>query len=459
MKLSIRRDLVKLSTPILFEQVFVNLLGVVNAIMASRVSKEAVSAIGMADAINSVVIAVMSALAIGATVVVAQFIGRGDREGAASATQQGLASGVLLAVVLAVSAVVFREPLLHFFYGNTEPAVMSLMKNYFAITALSYPLSALTLIGCGALRGAGETHATMKVNTLMNVLNVIFSYVLIYGMHLRTEWLTFTIPGYGVTGAGEAITLARAAGCIYLFWAILRQGTFVPHGGRNHFRFEGDMQRAIFAIGIPASVESLIFNGGKLLVQVMIVGMGTAAVAANYIAFSIANLINIPGAALAVALTTMVGHDIGRGDDAAAERTMWHVLRVAWVCMIGIGLIFIPFAPYVVGLYSRDAVVIDVGTQLVRLNCIFLFCYPTTFILPNGLKGAGDARYTMLTTLIGMVVFRIVLGYLLGIVLGYGVVGVWLGIIVDWVARSVLYLLRLRGGKWKGMRLLGKRGS
>ncbi len=427
--------------------------------MASRVSKEAVSAIGMADAINSVVIAVLSALAIGATVVVAQFMGRGDRPAAASATQQGLASGVLLALVLAVLAIVFRQPLLHFFYRNTEPVVMGLMKNYFAITALSYPLSALTLIGCGALRGAGETQATMKVNTLMNVLNVIFSYVLIYGMHLRTEWLSLTIPGYGVTGAAEAITLARVGGCIYLFWAAMRQGAFVLHGGGHGFRFEGHMQRAIFAIGIPASVESLVFNGGKLLVQVMIVGMGTVAIAANYIAFSIANLINIPGAALAVALTTMVGHGVGRGDDAAAERTMWHVLRVAWVCMIAIGLTFIPLAPYVVGLYSPDAAVIDVGSQLVRLNCIFLFCYPTTFILPNGLKGAGDARYTMLTTLIGMVVFRIVLGYLLGVVLGYGVVGVWLGIIIDWIVRSALYMRRLKDGKWKGVRLLGERAN
>lgn len=455
MKLPIRPDVVKLATPILFEQIFVNLLGTVNAIMASRVSKEAVSAIGMVDAINSVVVAIFSALAIGATVVVAQFIGRRDLHGASSATRQALVSSALISLTIAILVMVFSGPLLHFFYSNTDPQVMALMKNYLMVTALSYPLSALTLVGCGSLRGAGETKTTMKVNTLINILNVLFSYILIYGLHLQTQWVDIAIPGYGVTGAGVALTLARASGIIYLFWAATRLGIFAQQG-KLPFRFNGKQLRAIFAIGIPSSVESLIFNGGKLLVQVMIVGMGTVAIASNYIAFSIANLINIPGAALAVALTTLVGHDIGRGDEQAAERTMWHVLKVSWICMTGLGLIFIPLAPYVVGLYSPDKGVIETGSELVRLNCLFLFCFPTTFVLPNGLRGAGDARYTMFTTLIGMVAFRIVLGYLLGVVLGYGVVGVWCGIIVDWFVRSGLYLVRLKSGKWKGIRLLDR---
>ncbi|MBS1209746.1 MAG: efflux family protein [Proteobacteria bacterium] len=449
MKLAIRPDVVKLATPILFEQMFVNLLGIVNTIMASRLGKEAVSAIGMVDAINAIIGALISALAIGATVVVAQLTGRGQRETAAHASLQALVAGGLIATGLTVLLVLARAPVLHLLYRGIDPQVMAHMETYLSISALSYPLTALTVIGCGALRGAGETRSTMEVNTLINVLNVILSYVLIYGMHLRTEWMVITIPGFGVAGAGMALTLARASGVLYLFWTVLLRGDFLPDMRLRDFRFDRGLQRAIFAIGIPASIESMIFNGGKLIVQVFIVGMGTVAIAANYIAFSVSNLINIPGAALAVALTTLVGHDAGRADYDAARRSMWHVLKVAWVCMAIIGLVFIPLAPAAVGLYSQDAEVIHVGSLLVRMNCVFLICYPTTFVLPNGLKGSGDARFTVLTTLTGMLLFRLMLGYFLGVTLGYGVVGVWCGVIADWFVRSALYVIRLRGTRWQ----------
>lgn len=449
MKLSIRPDLVKLAVPILFEQIFVNLLGIVNTIMASRVSKEAVSAIGMVDSINSIVSAVLSALAIGATVVVAHSIGRGQRETAAAATLQALVTGGVIASVLTVALILAQKPVLQTLYPGTEPQVFVYMQTYLTITALAYPLTALTVIGCGALRGMGESQTTMKVNTLMNVLNVILSYLLIYGMHLKTEWLDISLPAYGVAGAAIALTLARAIGVIYMFSAVIKRKGFLPASGLNNVRLDPTLQRAIFSIGIPASVESLIFSGGKLLVQMILVGMGTGAIASNYIAFSIANLLNIPGAALAIALTTLVGYDVGKNDYDAARRTMWHVLRVAWLCMGVIGIVFIPLAPYAVALYTTDPEVSHIATILVRMNCVFLLCYPTTFILPNGFKGAGDARFTVISTLIGMVVFRLLLGYFIGVTLGFGVIGVWCAVIADWFARSAIYVVRLRGTRWQ----------
>lgn len=449
MKLAIRPDVAKLTTPILFEQVFVHLLGIVNTIMASRVSVEAVSAIGMVDSINSVVSAVFSALAIGATVVVAQLFGRRQHDTAASATLQSLVAGSAIAAALALAMILGQDAVLLTLYPGTEPQVLQHMRTYLTITALAYPLTALTVIGCGALRGMGETKSTMKVNTLMNVLNVILSYVLIYGMQLKTEWLEFSFPAYGVAGAATALTLARLSGVAYLFGTVLWRSGYLPESGLRKFRFDRKLLTAIASIGIPASVESMIFSGGKLLVQVILVGMGTVAIASNFIAFSISNLINIPGAALAIALTTLVGQDVGRSDYDAARRTMWHVMRIGWVSMGIIGLIFIPLAPYVVGLYTTDPEVIRMTSILVRMNCVFLLCYPTTFILPYGLKGAGDARFTVVSTLVGMVIFRLMLGYFIGVTLGFGVIGVWSAMIADWLARSTIYVFRLRGTRWQ----------
>jgi putative MATE family efflux protein len=449
MQLKIRPDVIKLTTPILIEQVFVNLLGIVNTILASRVSKEAVSAIGMVDSINSVVGAVLSALAIGATVVVAQVIARGEKNTASAATLQALVAGIAIGGALTLFMILGQETVLRTLYPDTEPEVLQYMQTYLTITALAYPVTALTVIGCGALRGIGETKSTMKVNMLMNVLNVTLSYVLIYGVQLNTVLLDVSIPAFGVAGAASALTLARVCGAIYLCSTVLRRKDFLPAITVRALRPNGKLLNAIFSVGLPASVESLVFNGGKLLVQVILVGMGTVAIASNYIAFSISSLINIPGAALAIASMTLVAYDAGRGDYDAARKTMWHVLRIGWVCMGIIGIVFIPLAPLAVGLYTDDAEVVYMASILVQMNCALLLCYPTTFILPHGLQGAGDVRFTVVSTLIGMGIFRLLLGYYVGVTLGLGVIGVWLAIIADWIARSALYVFRLRGTHWQ----------
>lgn len=454
MKLPLRHDVITLTTPVFFEQLFVNLLGIVNTIMAARVSREAVSAIGMVDAINQVILAMFSALAIGATVVVAQCYGRGERLKAGRAMLQASVSCTLLAVCLAALAIVTRTPLLTALYGHPGVLVETHMQDYLLITALGYPLTALTLVISGALRGAGETRMAMQANTLMNVVNVVLGYVLIYGIHLYTRWLDIRIAPHGVIGAACAISLARLAGTVYLLYALRRHHHLLPARLRG-FRFDAVLLRPIFAIGIPSGIESLVFNGGKLLVQIMVVSMGTAAVAASFIGFSVSTMLNIPGNALAVALTTLVGQSIGRHDERQAENDMRYVLLLSTAMMCVIGLLCWPLARGLVGLYSTDPEVLTLGTRLVEINCLFLVVWPSTFVLPYGLKGAGDARYAMVTTLIGMLTCRILLGYVFGVIFGWGVVGVWLGMFADWLIRSTLYLLRFSRGQWKGRQLLG----
>lgn len=446
--LRIRPDVVRLTAPLLAEQVLVQLLGVVTAMMAARLGTEAASAIGMVEAISGVVVSMLGALGIGATVVVAQLTGRGRPDAAASAAAQALALGMAVACAITVAVVAASRPLMTMLFPGTAPAVLALMQAYLPWVAISYPLAAIMSIACGALRGAGETRSTLQVNGLVNLVHLAASYPLIYGVEVGGMQL----DGLGITGAALALLAARACGVAYLVgWLLPRQQTLALPPWRG-FRWDGGLQRRLLSIGLPASAESLAFNGGKLIVQMMLVGMGTVALASNFIAFSIANLINIPGAALAVALTTLVGQDAGRRDFAAARRTMWHVLTVGWVCMLTVGALFFAFAADVVSLYSDDPKVIDTAGLLVRINCAFLVCYPTTFILPYGLKGAGDVKYTLFTTLTGMVLFRLLLGYLLGVVLDYGVVGVWCGVIVDWFVRSGLYLSRLRGPLWQAQR-------
>lgn len=454
MKHLLRHDVVRLTTPIFLEQLFVNLLGSINAVMAARIGRAAVAAIGMVDTINLLVSAIFSALAIGATVIVAQFYGRREIQRAGEAARQAMVISTLLAAAIGILTMLAHSQILSVLYGEPGPVVTEYMHQYLLITAGTYPLTALTLVISGALRGAGETRLAMQANTLMNIANVLLGYVLIYGIDIPVAGLQLQLPGAGVAGAAWAISLARLTGCAYLLYALARQQHLLPVRWQA-FHFEPALLHAFFSIGLPACMESLVFNGGKLLVQVMVVSMGTAAVAASFIGFSVSTLLNIPGNALAVALTTLVGQAVGRNDERQAGYDMWYVLCLSTVIMTLIGIVTWPLAESMVRLYSTDPDVLSLGAGLVRLNCLFLAVFSSTFVLPSGLKGAGDARYTMVTTIIGMCACRIVLGYVLGVICGWGIMGVWLGMFADWLIRSTLYLIRLSRGQWKGRQILG----
>ena len=196
-------------------------------------------------------------------------------------------------------------------------------------------------------------------------------------------------------------------------------------------------------------MESLLFTLGKLITQVYIVGMGTVAIVSNSIATSIVNMQNVPGIALSTAATTVVGQAMGKGESDKAKDSLFYMTKFAFFTLGILGALCFPVAHLIVGLYTKSPEIIDYSTKLIKLNSLTTSLWAFSFVLPAGLRGAGDGRYTMVTSILGMWIFRIGLGYVFGVILKMGVTGVWIGMYVDWIVRGSLYYLRLRGGNWK----------
>lgn len=445
----IRRDVLKLALPILAEQVFVMSMGMINTMMAGHIGKEAVSAIGMVDSINFIFIAFFSALSVGGTVVVAQFVGQGSIKQANAAMKQALYSGVLLSLIITIITFILRVPLIKLLFGSAEPLVLNNALSYLGITLLTYPFISIDLVANGILRGAGDTKTPMIITIFMNFINVFLSYFLIYGVTIQNAHLNIVLSGMGIKGAALGIAIARITGAIIIFTVLLRGSRIVKLTKLFNFKFNRELLNPIFGIGIPASVESLLFNVGKLLTQIYIVNMGTISIASNAIGGSIAGMLNIPGNALAIAATAIVGQNMGRGRSNEAESSLKYLVAFSSICLAALGLISTPLARILASLYTPNLDIINLTAHLIRINGFFIIFWPLSFVLPAGLKGAGDAKYTMVTTIIGMWIFRITLGYLLGIPLKLGLVGVWLGMYTDWLVRGTLYYKRLRSGKWK----------
>lgn len=436
------REVTPLAVPIFFENLCVLLMGVLSTFLVSWLGSEAMAGVGLADSFNMVVISFFAAIDLGTTVVVAFSLGKLNRERAVAAARQSLVIMTIFAVLLAIAIEFIGPQIIDLIAGEAEPEVKALALSYLQTTAWSYPAAAIALIGCGALRGAGNTKIPMLINGGMNILNIAISSVLIYGC--------FSWHGLGFVGAGLGLTISRYIGAAAVIYVLVIG--FVPAlkiSLKSYFtRLNINILREVLGIGVPASIESVLFNGGKLLTQIFVAGMGTDVIAGNFIAFSIVSLINLPGNALGSASTIIVGTRLGRGQLGQPERLLRYIFWLSNIGLCTLALLTVPFAGVLAAFYTQDPQVIHVVKMLVWLNAAFMPFWAASWVLPAGLKGARDARYTMWVSLLSMWGGRIVAGYLLGIVLGMGVVGIWLGMALDWIIRGACFRRRLNSGRW-----------
>ncbi|ROR07653.1 EmmdR/YeeO family multidrug/toxin efflux MATE transporter [Erwinia sp. JUb26] len=436
------REVTPLAVPIFFENLCVLLMGVLSTFLVSWLGSEAMAGVGLADSFNLVVISFFAAIDLGTTVVVAFSLGKLNRERAVAAARQSLIIMTLFAVLLAIAIEFIGPQIIDLIAGKAEPEVKALALSYLQTTAWSYPAAAIALIGCGALRGAGNTKIPMLINGGMNILNIAISSVLIYGC--------FSWHGLGFVGAGLGLTISRYIGAAAVIYVLVIG--FVPAlkiSLKSYFtRLNVNILREVLGIGVPASIESVLFNGGKLLTQIFVAGMGTDVIAGNFIAFSIVSLINLPGNALGSASTIIVGTRLGRGQLGQPERLLRYIFWLSNIGLCALALLTVPFAGVLAAFYTQDPQVVHVVKMLVWLNAAFMPFWAASWVLPAGLKGARDARYTMWVSLLSMWGGRIVAGYLLGIVLGMGVAGIWLGMALDWIIRGACFRRRFNSGRW-----------
>lgn len=436
------REIYPLAMPIFIENLSVILMGIFSTFLVSWIGKAQMAAVGLAESFNMIIMSFFMAVALGTSVVVAFSLGRHNRKKAVFAARQSITLLVLVSVLLFGFVEFSGYWIVDIIAGKADPEVKNLTLTFLRLTVLGYPALAFILVGCGALRGAGNTKLPMYLNIIMNILNISISYVLIYGVG---SW-----QGFGFIGAGIGLTTSRYCGMFFILLVLTikpSRALFIPL--RSYFHsFNARILVDILSIGIPASVESVMFNVGKLLTQTFVAGMGTSTIAANFIAFSIAGLLNLPGGTLGATSTIIVGKRLGMGQIYQPTRQLKFIFQFTNILLCLIAFVTMPFAGLLSSLYTNDPEVIEISKHLLWLNALFTPFWASSFVLPYGFKGAKDASYTMWVAIGSMWMCRIVVGYLFGVYLGFGVIGVWFGMFLDWIIRSIFFYYRLVSGKW-----------
>lgn len=436
--------LLALIWPLIIEQLLAVTIGMADTIMVTSVGEAAVSGISLVDTINVLLITSFSALATGGAVVVSQYIGRKDTKTASLAARQLVYSIVAVSLVVMAFTLLFGHWLLRLIYGHIEADVMENAQVYFFLSALSYPFLAIYNAGAALFRSMGNSKISMFTAILVNIINISGNAILIYGL------------GWGVEGAATASLTSRAVAAFVVLWLLLKdKAGAVSLQGLFRFQFSFPIVRSILQIGVPNGMENSMFLIGKLLTARIVSSFGTAAIAGNAIASILATFANLTGSAVGLALITVVGQCVGAKNFTAARQYTKKLMTATYCTVGGSCLIIILLAKPMIGLFNLSPQAAQIAYQCTIFFCVCAIAFwPSSFTLPNALRAAGDARYTMSISMFSMWVFRIGFSLLLAVYFQQGVLGVWMAMVLDWIVRSLFFARRWKGDQWQTKKVI-----
>ena len=433
-----RQALTALLLPLIAEQALSVTIGLADTLMVSSVGEAAVSGVSLVDSFNTLMIQIMSALATGGAVVTSQYIGHREPKNAKAAAAQILFVLSSFSLVVAAVVVVGRHAILRGIFGSIDADVMRYAETYFLLSALSYPFIGLYNAGAALFRAQGNSKISMLSSLVMNVVNIGGNAVLIFGF------------GMGVMGAALASLISRAVACFAVLYLLQKPACPLRVEGLQALKPDGGLIRRILRVGIPAGIENGMFQIGKLSVSSLTSTLGTAAIAANAVANTTTTFLNIPANAVGMAALTVVGQCLGAGEKEQAvyysRRLLLTAYCGAWIMNISAFLFANKFAISLFHLSPEaQAMALEV---MIWFNIVSLFFWPSSFTLPNILRAAGDARFTMSVSIFSMWAFRVGFCYLMVLAFHGGLLSIWTGMFLDWVFRSLCFFVRFVRGRW-----------
>ena len=433
-----KKDLQRLIIPLIIEQFLAITIGMADTVMVSGCGEAAVSGVSLVDAINILLINIFSALATGGAIVSSQYIGREEPHKACEAAKQLVLAVLGLSLIVGAVCVFGGEQILSLIYRTIEPEVMDNAKIYFLLTAMSYPFIALYNAGAALFRAMGNSRISMVTSIFMNCINIAGNAILIY------------IFDMGAEGAGIASLLSRTVACAFMLYKVTRKKEEVHVEKIMQVSIDSNMIKRILRIALPSGIENSVFHIGKILVSSTVASLGTASIAANAVFNALSTFANIPGTAVGMAAVTVIGQCCGARQYDAASYYGKKLLKLTYLMMGVTCTVMYILTPELTLLYNLSPSAHELAIETTRLNMFqTVIFWPFAFTIPNYLRAAGDARFTMVVSIFSMWAFRVLLSRILGLVLGFGLMGVMWGMFIDWYFRGIVFTIRFLKGKWK----------
>ena len=437
------RDLRNMIIPLLLEQLLVMLVGIADTLIISYAGEAAVSGVALVNQFNTIFIYIFTALAGGGAVVISQYIGRGENNLACVSASQLLMFSALFSAAMGAAVLLGRRAIFGLLFGQVEPDVMDACMTYSRILAFSYPAIAIYNAGAAVYRSMGRTNVTMYISFAANVINVSSNLIGVFLLHA------------GVAGVAYPSLIAHCFSAVTVTVLCFRGKRPVHYRLRSIFAWDASMLKNILRIAIPNSAENGVFQLVKVALTSIVALFGTSQIAANGVAQTLWSLSASASNSMGTAYITVIGRCMGAGDTDAAD--FYFKKLTKWTILISTAWNAVSFAitPIVCALSALEPETQHLVLILVLIHNLFnAFVFPFSGGFSNGLRAAGDVKYTMYVTIFSTIVGRLALSYLFCIVFDWQVIGVALAMCCDWVIRAVLFIHRQRLGKWKNFKVI-----
>lgn len=431
------RDLKNMIVPLFFEQLLVMLVGIMDTFIVSYVGEAAVSGVSLVNSFNTIFIYLFTALASGGAVVISQYIGNKDQKNSVRSSSQLLMFSTLLSIVLTCIVLMFHQAILSALFGKVEIDVMNACITYIVISALSYPFIAIYNAGASLFRSMGKTKTTMYVSLASNIINVIGNCIGVFVLHA------------GVAGVAIPSLIARAFSAIVITKLCFQQNQMTYYTKKDLFAFDTDILRRVLSIAVPNGIENGIFQFVKVALSSVAALFGTYQIAANGVAQSIWSLAALMGVTLGPVYITVIGQCMGSGNQEQAKYYFKKLNKLAIVLSIVWNLIVLALTPLFMHFYQLSSETLQLIFYLVVIHGVFnAIVYPISGPLSNGLRAAGDVKFTMIVSIASTLLARFVFSIIFAIYLNMGVTGIAFAMCLDWTIRAVIFYCRYRSLKW-----------
>ncbi len=437
------KDLRNLIIPLFIEQFLLMFVGIADTFVVSFSSEADVSGVSLVTSFNTVLIFLFTALSAGGAVIISQYIGNKDQKAASQASSQLMLISVLISVILSALILVFRQPLLQLLFGRIEPDVMRACETYLVITTFSLPALAIYDAGAALCRSIEKTDVTMYISVVTNIINVIGNCIGVFVLHLGAAGVAYP----------SLITriLSACAVTVFCFHSRLPVRYQLPY----MIKWNGALQKKIMGIALPNGVENGVHQLVKVALSSMVALFGTYQIAANGMAQSIWSLASIMGLAMAPVYTTVIGQCMGAGNIDAANYYFKKLNKITFILSVLWNAFIFAITPLIIRYSAISPEAKSLVIWLVLINNIFNgLAYPFAGSLGNGLRAAGDVKFTMVVSITLTIAARLLFSALFGLVFGWGVIGIAIGMSMDLVFRGIIFIRRYHSQKWTQFHLI-----
>lgn len=431
--------------PAIVESFFVAFAGLVDSYMVSALGANAVAAVGLTTQPKFLGLSTFFAINVAVSALIARRRGENRRDDANRILYSTVILVVILSVVFSIVFVTAASPIISLCGSNSDTHDMAV--TYFRIIMGGMIFNCVQMVINSAQRGAGNTKITMTTNLTSNMVNIIFNYFLIEGH--------FGFPALGIEGAAYATVLGTVVSSVMSVVSVCKKDCFVSfiYIIKEKIRPAWSSLKQIVVVGYSVFFEQILMRVGFMLTAIMAAKQGTGPMAAHQVGMNIMSLTFSFGDGLQAAAVALIGRSLGEGDENQAKRYG----RICWIYGIFIAVLlavtYFFGARWMMSLFFSEPDIVDTGVSIMRV-IIFVVVFQVIQVVYMGcLRGAGDTFYTALASTVSVTIIRTAGSYICGIVLGLGIVGIWLGVLFDQISRFMFSSIRFRQGKWTKIKI------